>query len=181
MTAPISDPHKHPGYLDKLPTNRIDSQFRDLSNFLKFKNWHLQLPCLTLSIKGTMWGTSRQVDLLCQWKRHLTRLPHFKVADRWPATPKRARRSDLIDRFLVIEEICNQTQSSVCLYPELLGRSIIMSQPFLTVLARDLGPGLLPSTTGQGARCPSGPQISTWARNYDQKTTKNLYQSNLTT
>ena len=47
--------------------------------------------CLTFSIKGTVWRTSRQVYLLCRWERHLTRLSHLGVVDRWPATPKRAR------------------------------------------------------------------------------------------
>ena len=38
-------------------------------------------------------GVSRQVYLLCRWKRHLTEFPHLGVVDRWPATPKRARRA----------------------------------------------------------------------------------------
>ena len=38
-----------------------------------------------------MWGTSRQVYLLCRWERHLAGFPHLGVVDRWPATPKRAR------------------------------------------------------------------------------------------
>ena len=56
-----------------------------------FKNWYSQLPCLTLSIKGTVWRTSRQVYLLCRWEWHLAGFPHLGVVDRWPATPKRAR------------------------------------------------------------------------------------------
>ena len=56
-----------------------------------FKNWYSQLPCLTLSIEGTVWRTSRQVYLLCRWERHLAGFPHLGVVDRWPATPKRAR------------------------------------------------------------------------------------------
>ena len=47
--------------------------------------------CLTLSIKGTAGRTSRQVYLLCRWKRHLAGFPHLGVVDRWLATPKRAR------------------------------------------------------------------------------------------
>ena len=54
------------------------------------------LPCLTLSIKGTVWKTSRQVYLLCCWERHLAGFPHLRVVDRWPATLKRARYSALI-------------------------------------------------------------------------------------
>ena len=46
--------------------------------------------CLTLSIKGTVWSTSRQV-YLCLWERHLAGLPHFGVVDKWLATPQRAR------------------------------------------------------------------------------------------
>ena len=55
------------------------------------KNWYSQLPCLTLSIKGTVWRTSRQVYLLYRWERHLAGFPHHGVVDRWLATPKRAR------------------------------------------------------------------------------------------
>ena len=47
-----------------------------------FKNWYSQLPCLTLSIKGSVWRTSPQVYLLCCWERHLARLPHLGVVDR---------------------------------------------------------------------------------------------------
>ena len=50
-----------------------------------------QLPCLTLSIEGTVWRTSRQVYLLCRRERHLAGFPHLGVVDRWLATPKRAR------------------------------------------------------------------------------------------
>ena len=53
--------------------------------------WYSQLLCLTLSITGTVWRTSRQVRLLCHWERHLAGFPHFGVVDRWLATPKRAR------------------------------------------------------------------------------------------
>ena len=56
-----------------------------------FKNWYSQLPCLTLSIKETVWRTSWQVYLLCRWERHLAGLPHLSVVDKWLATPKRAR------------------------------------------------------------------------------------------
>ena len=48
------------------------------------------LPCLTLSIKGTVWRTSLHVYLLCCWERHLSGFPHPGVVDRWLATPKRA-------------------------------------------------------------------------------------------
>ena len=65
-----------------------------------FKNCYSQLPCLTFSIKGTVWRTSRQVYLLCRWERHLTGFPHLSVVDRWLATPKRARTA--LRRFLVI-------------------------------------------------------------------------------
>ena len=51
----------------------------------------LKCPCLTLSIKGTVWRTSRQVYLLCRWERHLAGFPHLGLVDRWLATPKRAR------------------------------------------------------------------------------------------
>ena len=34
----------------------------------RLKNWHAQLPCLTLRIKGTVSRTSRQVYLLCRGK-----------------------------------------------------------------------------------------------------------------
>ena len=51
------------------------------------------LSCLTLSIKGTVWRTSRQVYLLCGWERHLTGFPHLDVIGKWPATPTRARYS----------------------------------------------------------------------------------------
>ena len=30
-----------------------------------------RLPCLTLSIKGTVWRTSRASNFLCHWERHL--------------------------------------------------------------------------------------------------------------
>ena len=53
-------------------------------------------PCLTLSIEGTVWSTSRQVYLLCRWKKHLAGFPHLGVVDRWLATPKRARYNALI-------------------------------------------------------------------------------------
>ena len=52
---------------------------------------NLKCPCLNLSIKGTVWRTSRQVYLLCRWERHLAGFPHLGVVDRWLATPKRAR------------------------------------------------------------------------------------------
>ena len=45
-------------------------------------------------------GESRQVYLLCRWKRHLTEFPHLDVVDAWPATPKRARTA--LRRFLAI-------------------------------------------------------------------------------
>ena len=49
-----------------------------------FKNWYSQLPYLTLSIKGTVWRTSRQVYLLCRWEWHLAGLPHLGVlTDGW--------------------------------------------------------------------------------------------------
>ena len=51
-----------------------------------------QLPCLTLSINGTVWRTSRQV-YLCHGEKHLAGFPHLGVVDRWPFTPKRARHS----------------------------------------------------------------------------------------
>ena len=44
-----------------------------------------QLPCLTLSIKGTVWKTSRQV-YLCRWEKHF-KIPYLRVIKRWPATP----------------------------------------------------------------------------------------------
>ena len=56
-----------------------------------FNFWYSQLPCLTFSIKGTAWRTSRQVYLLYRWERHLVGFPPLGVVDRWPATPKRAR------------------------------------------------------------------------------------------
>ena len=34
----------------------------------------LQLPCLSFSIKGTVWRTSRRVYQLCRWHRHFARL-----------------------------------------------------------------------------------------------------------
>ena len=43
-----------------------------------------------LSIKGTVWRTSRQVHLLCRFKRHLAGLRHLGGIYRWLATPKRA-------------------------------------------------------------------------------------------
>ena len=52
-----------------------------------------QLPCLTLSIKGTVRRTSRLVYLLCRWERHLARFTHLGEVDRWLATPKRARKA----------------------------------------------------------------------------------------
>ena len=55
-----------------------------------FKNWYSQFPCLTLSIKVTVWRTSRQVYLLCRWEKHLAGFPHLSVVDRRLATPKRA-------------------------------------------------------------------------------------------
>ena len=63
-------------------------------------NWYSQLPCLTFSIEGTVWRTSRQVYLLCRWERHLAGFPHLGVVERCPATPKRARTA--LRRFLVI-------------------------------------------------------------------------------
>ena len=44
---------------------------------------------------------AQQYYLLCRWERHLAGFPHLVVVDRWPAAPKRARRSALIC-FLVI-------------------------------------------------------------------------------
>ena len=58
--------------------------------------FYSQLPCLTLSIEGTAWRTSRQAYLLRRWERHLAGFPHLGVVDRWPATSKRARYSTLI-------------------------------------------------------------------------------------
>ena len=55
--------------------------------------------CLTLSNKGTVWRTSRQVYLLCRGKGTYG-FSHLGVVDRWLATPKRAGIA--IDRFLVI-------------------------------------------------------------------------------
>ena len=46
---------------------------------------------LTLSIKRTVWRTSRQVYLLCHWERRLAESPHLGVIDRRPATFERAR------------------------------------------------------------------------------------------
>ena len=72
------------------------------------------LPCLPLSLKGSVWRASRQV-YLCLWerkrhlvlkdtriplketrKRHLAGFPHLGVVDRWPATSERARYSALV-------------------------------------------------------------------------------------
>ena len=60
------------------------------------KNWCTQLLCLTLSIKRTLWRTSRQVYLLCRWERHLAGFFHLGVVDRWLTTPKRVRYSAFI-------------------------------------------------------------------------------------
>ena len=51
---------------------------------------------LMLSIKGTVWRTSRQVYLLCRWEKLLMGFPHLGVVDRWPATPHWACYSALI-------------------------------------------------------------------------------------
>ena len=51
---------------------------------------------LDVQQQGAERRTSRQVYSLCCWKRHLAGFPHLGVVDRWPATPKRARCSDLI-------------------------------------------------------------------------------------
>ena len=45
---------------------------------------------------GTVWRTNRRGYLLCRWEEHLAGFPHLGVADRWPATPKRARISAVI-------------------------------------------------------------------------------------
>ena len=68
----------------------------DQTNDFKIAIQYSQLPYLTLSVKGTVWRTSRQVYLLCRWERHLAGFPHLGVIDRWLAIPKR------IDRFFVI-------------------------------------------------------------------------------
>ena len=47
--------------------------------------------CLPFSTKEAVWKTSRQVYLLCRWKRHLAGFPHLGVVDRWQETPKCAR------------------------------------------------------------------------------------------
>ena len=44
---------------------------------------------LTLSIKSLVCRTSRQVYLLCRWKRHLAKFLHLDMVVRWSATPKR--------------------------------------------------------------------------------------------
>ena len=48
--------------------------------------------------RSAEWRTNRQVflKLWCRWEKHLAGLPHFRVVDRWPETPKRARYSALI-------------------------------------------------------------------------------------
>ena len=38
-----------------------------------------------------LWRTSRQVCLFCSWARHLARLPHLHVADRWPSFPSKGK------------------------------------------------------------------------------------------
>ena len=58
-------------------------------------NWYSQLPCLTFSIKGTGWRTSRQV-YLCRWERHLPGFFHLVVVDKWPAVSQPARYGVLI-------------------------------------------------------------------------------------
>ena len=55
-----------------------------------------QLLCLTLSINGTVWRTSRQVCFLCHWQRQLVGFPHLGVVAIWPAIPKLVRHSALI-------------------------------------------------------------------------------------
>ena len=65
----------------------------DQTNECKIGTRVAQPPCLTLSINGTVWRTSRQVNLLCRWERHSTGFRHHGVVDRWSASPKRARIS----------------------------------------------------------------------------------------
>ena len=50
------------------------------------------LPYLTLSVKVTVWRTSRQVYLFAVRKG----FSHLSLMDRWPATPKRARSCALV-------------------------------------------------------------------------------------
>ena len=47
-----------------------------------FSKWYLQLPCLALSTKGTLWRT-RLACLLWPWARHLTGCLHLYEADSW--------------------------------------------------------------------------------------------------
>ena len=73
---------------------RFDSELHQNNHF---KLVFTQLPCLTLSIKGTVWRTSWQVYLLCVLLgKALSGISHVRVMDRWPATPKRARYNALI-------------------------------------------------------------------------------------
>ena len=44
-----------------------------------------------------LWRTSRQVCLFCSWARHLARLPHLHVADRWPSFPSKGKVDDRKD------------------------------------------------------------------------------------
>ena len=60
------------------------------------RNWYSQLPCLTLSIEGTEWRTSRQVCLLCRWERHLAGFLHLSVVNRRPVAPSKTLHSALI-------------------------------------------------------------------------------------
>ena len=77
---------------------RLGVRFRVGSNQW-LKNWYSQLPCLTFSMKGTVWRKPASL-LVVPLRKALNGIPHLSVVDRWPATPKRARTA--LRRFLVI-------------------------------------------------------------------------------
>jgi len=69
---------------------------------LVFTLWVSQLPCWTLSIKGIVWRTSRQVRLLCRWARCLIgwRLTLPLRLDWWQINSKTVKHCCLLAEML---------------------------------------------------------------------------------
>ena len=73
----------------------------------------LVFSAFVLDNKGTVWRPSRQVNKLCYWESNQWDAPHYRVAERWPATPKQlvvAPRSISRDGRINMHYICNQIQ-----------------------------------------------------------------------
>ena len=91
--------------------NKINAKYNNWNTIPEdFKKWYSQFLCLALSIKGTVWRTSRQACLLCPWARYLMGHLHLYVADRWPTPTSRGYNCEVLTQHVVERQLLGTHQ-----------------------------------------------------------------------